>query len=70
MIQPSGLVRNALCGRVSMSTDEHYNEPGKLPEPLEDDQPNDMPATQGIFIALVVVAFIALIALALLQVKW
>lgn len=55
---------------MHMSTDEHYNEPGKLPEPLEDEQPNDMPATQGIFIALLVVAFIALIALALLQVKW
>jgi hypothetical protein len=53
-----------------MSSDEHYNEPGKLPEPLEDEQPNDLPATHGMFIAVIAVAFIALVVLALLQVKW
>jgi hypothetical protein len=52
-----------------MSSDEHYNEPGKLPEPLEDDQPNDLPATHGMFIAMIVVAFIALAVLVLLQVQ-
>lgn len=53
-----------------MSTDKHFNEPGELPEPLEDNEPNDMPATQGMFIAVVVVAFIALAVLVLLQMAW
>ncbi len=53
-----------------MSTDKHYNEPGGLPEPLEDHEPNDMPATQGMFLAVVVVAFIAIAVLALLQMAW
>jgi len=52
-----------------MSTDEHYNETGGLPEPLEDHEPNDLPATHGIFYAVVVVAFIALAVLALLQLR-
>ena len=52
-----------------MSSDEHYNEPGKMPKPLDDDQPNDMPATQGIFIAMIVVAFFAVAVLMLLQVQ-
>ena len=52
-----------------MSNDEHYNEPGGLPEPLEDNEPNDLPATRGIFYAVVVVAFIALAVLALLQLR-
>lgn len=53
-----------------MSTDKHYNEPGGLPEPLEDHEPTDMPATRGIFLAMMVVAFIALAVMALLQVSW
>ena len=55
---------------MSMSTDKHYNEPGGLPEPLEDHQPTDMPATLGIFLAVIVVAFIAVTVLALLQIEW
>lgn len=53
-----------------MSTDKHYNEPGGLPEPLEDHEPNDMPATRGIFMAILVVAIIALAVMALLQLEW
>ncbi|MBX2974197.1 MAG: hypothetical protein KF797_13965 [Flavobacteriales bacterium] len=53
-----------------MSTDEHYNEPGGLPEPLEDKEPNDMPATKGMFLAVVVVAFIAVAVLVMLQRMW
>jgi hypothetical protein len=44
-----------------MATDKHYNEPGALPEPLQDHKGTDMPATRGIVIAVVAVAVIALI---------
>ena len=37
-------------------TDEHYNQPGKLPEPLEDEEPTDLPATKWIFISVLVVS--------------
>ncbi len=53
-----------------MSTDEHYNEQGGMPEPLEDHKPTDMPATRGIFVAVLVVAAIAMVVLAVLQVQW
>ena len=62
--------RNGLCPFVGMSTDEHYNEPGGLPRPLEDHEPTDMPATRGIFLAVVTVGLIALIVLVILQVKF
>lgn len=53
-----------------MSSDEHYNEPGGLPDPLEDNEPNDMPATRGMFIAVLILAGIALAVLALYQIQW
>ncbi len=46
-------------------TDEHYNEQGELPKPLEDEQPTDMPATRWIFV-MVVVAVVGMLAMALL----
>ena len=64
------LRRNGLCPFVGMSTDEHYNEPGGLPEPLQDHEPTDMPATRGIFLAVVAVGLIALVVLMALQVKF
>lgn len=42
-----------------MATDEHYNEEGKVPEPLDDHQPTDMPATVGIIL---MIAFVAVIS--------
>jgi len=50
-------------------TDEHYNEHGELPEPLEDEQPTDMPATKWLFVILVVVAMIAMAGMAYLYEK-
>lgn len=47
-------------------TDEHYNEQGELPEPLEDEQPTDMPATRWIFVMVVVVAVVGMVVMALL----
>lgn len=41
-----------------------------MPEPLEDNKPTDMPATRGIFVAVLVVAAIAMVVLAVLQVQW
>lgn len=65
-----GRKRNEACTVTVMNTDKHFNEPGGLPEPLEDHEPNDMPATRGMFFAVMVVAFIAVAVLALLQVQW
>ncbi len=53
-----------------MRPDDHYNEPAGLPEELEDHQPNDMPATRGIFITVLVLAAIALGVVALLYHQW
>lgn len=53
-----------------MATDKHYNEEGKLPEPLEDHEPTDMPATLGMFVMIAIVAAIALAALALFHYLW
>lgn len=53
-----------------MSTDKHYNEPGGVPEILEDKQPNDMPATLGIPVMILIVAAVAIAALALFQYLW
>lgn len=50
-------------------TDEHYNQPGKLPEPLEDEEPTDLPATKWIFISVLVVSVIAMVWLAFLHDK-
>jgi hypothetical protein len=47
-------------------TDEHYNEQGELPEPLEDKQPTDMPATKWIFITLVVLGAVGMVVMAFL----
>lgn len=47
-------------------SDAHYNDHGELPEPLEDDEPTDLPATKWLFVALVVVACIALAVMAYL----
>lgn len=51
-----------------MATDKHFNEPGGLPEPLEDHQPNDKPATISMFVVMAIVAAIAIGALAVYQV--
>ncbi|HNR55822.1 MAG TPA: hypothetical protein PKJ19_11695 [Flavobacteriales bacterium] len=53
-----------------MSTDEHYNESGGLPEPLQDHEPTDMPATRGIFFAVVIVGLIGLVALVVFELFW
>ncbi len=58
------------CGLTDMATDKHYNEEGKLPEPLEDHEPTDMPATLGIFVMIAIVAAIAVAALALFHYMW
>ena len=60
--------RCTLCNTRGM-TDEHYNEHGELPEPLEDEQPTDMPATKWLFVILVVVAMIAMAGMAYLYEK-
>lgn len=44
-----------------MATDKHYNEPGAVPEALEDHKGTDKQATRGIFVAILIVAVIALI---------
>lgn len=43
-----------------MPTDEHYNEPGGVPEPLEDHEPTDMPATVNMFVVIGALALISL----------
>lgn len=46
-----------------MALDEHYNEPGAVPEPLEDHEPSDKPASIGIFVAIIALAALGLAAL-------
>jgi hypothetical protein len=53
-----------------MATDEHYNEPGELPKPLEDHSGTDMPATRGILWAIVVVAILGLITIGIARWFW
>lgn len=53
-----------------MATDKHYNEPGVMPEPLQDKKGTDMPATRGIMIAIVGVAVIGLLAVAFFYWFW
>ncbi|MBP6311763.1 MAG: hypothetical protein KA408_05800 [Flavobacteriales bacterium] len=55
-----------LVWHIGMATDEHYNEPGELIEPLEDPQPTDMPATKGMFVAIIIVAAIGMVTLMVL----
>ncbi|MBK8339504.1 MAG: hypothetical protein IPK99_05595 [Flavobacteriales bacterium] len=50
-----------------MPTDKHFNEQAGMPEPLEDHQPTDMPATRTMFVVLAIVAFLGLVVLATLQ---
>ncbi len=50
-----------------MAKDKHYNEPGVMPEALEDTKGTDMPATRVMYIAIVVVAIISAIVLIGLQ---
>jgi hypothetical protein len=50
-----------------MATDEHYNEPGVMPEPLKDRKGTDMPATRNMFIVIVALAVFGLGALIALQ---
>lgn len=50
-----------------MATDKHYNEPGQLPEQLEDHKPNDMPATRKMFI---VIALLAAVGFATVAISW
>lgn len=47
-----------------MATDKHYNEPGVMPEPLDDKKGTDMPATRGIVIAIIALAVVGLLVLA------
>ncbi len=51
-----------------MSTDKHFNEQGGLPEPLEDHESTDLPATKTMFVVLGVVAFLSLAVLVTLQI--
>jgi hypothetical protein len=46
-----------------MSTDEHFNAPGDVPEPIDDHKPTDMPATINMFIIIAAVAVISLVVL-------
>lgn len=64
------MMRYGGCATIGMSTDKHYNEEGKLPGPLEDHEPTDMPATLGIFVMIAIVAAIAVAALALFHYIW
>jgi len=48
-----------------MATDEHYNEQGELPKPLEDHEPNDKPAAESMFVVIAVVAAVGFIAAAI-----
>lgn len=50
-----------------MAMDEHYNDLGGLPKPLEDHEPSDMPATIGVFVAILAVAAISFVVLALFE---
>lgn len=50
-----------------MPTDKHFNEQAGMPEPLEDHQPTDMPATRTMFVVLAIVAFLSLVVLATLH---
>ncbi len=43
-----------------MATDKHYNEPGLVPEALEDMEPTDMPATVSMFVVIALVALLSL----------
>lgn len=61
-------MRSRVCITDDM-TDEHYNQPGKLPEPLEDEEPTDLPATKWIFISVLVVSAIAIVWMAFLHDK-
>ena len=47
-------------------TDEHYNKQGELPQPLEDEQPTDLPATKWTSTTLVVVAVVGMAVMAFL----
>ena len=62
--------RHSSCALGGMATDKHFNEPGGVPELLEDDQPNDMQATLSIPIMIRIVAAVAIAALALFQYVW
>jgi hypothetical protein len=53
-----------------MATDKHYNEPGVMPEPLQDKRGTDMPATRGIIITIVALAAIGLLVIALSYWFW
>jgi|GEM_PF-1336884 len=53
-----------------MSTDEHYNVPGQLPEPLEDHEPTDKSATVNMFVVIAVVAAIGFIAMAVFHLMY
>lgn len=53
--------------RKGMATDEHYNEPGIVPEPLEDEQPTDMPATRSMFVVIALLAVLSLVILVTLH---
>lgn len=44
-----------------MATDKHYNEKGMLPDQMEDDKPNDLPATRNMFVVIALLAAVGLI---------
>jgi len=46
-----------------MATDKHYNEPGAMPEPLQDHKGTDMPATRNMFKVIVILAVVSVVAL-------
>jgi hypothetical protein len=58
-----GPLRTGFCGPSGMPTDEHYNEPGGVPEPLEDHEPTDMPATVNMFVVIGALALISLVVI-------
>jgi hypothetical protein len=51
-----------------MATDEHYNEPGVMPEPLRDRKGTDMPAARMLFIVIVIVAAVALLGYVVIRI--
>jgi hypothetical protein len=50
-----------------MATDKHYNEPGVMPEPLEDPKGTDMPATRNMFLIIAALAIFAVAVVVVLQ---
>jgi hypothetical protein len=50
-----------------MSTDNHFNEHGGIPETIEDHQPTDLTATKSMFLIIAIIFAIGLAVVATLQ---